>query len=229
MTQERLNPLPEPGVSIPITPKGLVEAIGLTRSQIQRLASALGKPPARRGNHHIFDPETAEAIIASPEAGIVRALRSQLSQVFGQKIYTTSQMEEILGHHPSMLKPLMKQLEIRPIKRGHSLFYTREMTAKLLTAVGEGQTLPKQLPQEISPDGADLPIDTKATIILNGEERIFVIVAQEEVDAKNGRISANSPLARALGRHQEGEDAIVLAPRGLYTIRICQLQLPPSN
>jgi transcription elongation factor GreA len=57
-----------------------------------------------------------------------------------------------------------------------------------------------------------------ATVLLadedTGNEVTYQIVGEDEADIKQGRISVNSPIARALIGKQEGDIALVRAPGG---------------
>ena len=63
-----------------------------------------------------------------------------------------------------------------------------------------------------------------STVILedveSGEEKTFLIVLPEEVDASAGKISVRSPVGRALVGRQEGDEVSITAPGGVteYTI-----------
>lgn len=48
----------------------------------------------------------------------------------------------------------------------------------------------------------------------SGEEVTYQIVGEDEADIKAGRISINSPIARALVGKEEGDVAVVAAPGG---------------
>ena len=53
------------------------------------------------------------------------------------------------------------------------------------------------------------------TLIDEGEKKIrYQLVGQAEADAKQGRISYNSPLGRALIGRQKGEEVEVSTPSG---------------
>ena len=62
-----------------------------------------------------------------------------------------------------------------------------------------------------------------ATVILedeNGESAVYRIVGPDEFDTKLGRISIDSPLARALIGKEEGDTAKVKRPKGMATVTI---------
>ncbi len=48
----------------------------------------------------------------------------------------------------------------------------------------------------------------------NDEQIVYQIVGEDEADAKQGRISINSPIARALIGKNEGDEITVAAPAG---------------
>lgn len=55
----------------------------------------------------------------------------------------------------------------------------------------------------------------------NGRERSFTIVGTTEADPKNGRISNESPMGKALMDHKKGDEVSFLSPSGktlIYTV-----------
>lgn len=55
----------------------------------------------------------------------------------------------------------------------------------------------------------------------NGRERTFILVGTAEVDPKQGKISNESPMGKALFGHRKGEEVSFLSPSGktlTYTI-----------
>ncbi|QHS09544.1 transcription elongation factor GreA [Sinimarinibacterium sp. NLF-5-8] len=56
-----------------------------------------------------------------------------------------------------------------------------------------------------------------------GDELRYRIVGEDEADAKNGLISINSPIARALIGKSEGDVAQVIAPGGTRELEIVQV------
>lgn len=57
-----------------------------------------------------------------------------------------------------------------------------------------------------------------------GEEMRFQIVGRDESDAKTGKISYDSPLARALIGKEEGDDVVVKTPRGKKEYEITKVK-----
>lgn len=66
-----------------------------------------------------------------------------------------------------------------------------------------------------------------ATVVLaevdSGQERRYQIVGEDEVDVKEGRISVNSPIARALIGKEEGDEVDVEAPAGVTSYEIVEV------
>jgi transcription elongation factor GreA len=58
----------------------------------------------------------------------------------------------------------------------------------------------------------------------SGEKRKFQIVGDNEADAKSGRISISSPIARALIGKEEGETVEVAAPGGAHSYEILKVE-----
>lgn len=67
-----------------------------------------------------------------------------------------------------------------------------------------------------------------ATVLLadedNGEESTYQIVGEDEADIKAGRISVNSPMARALIGKREGDVAVVKTPAGERQFEIVKVR-----
>ena len=80
-------------------------------------------------------------------------------------------------------------------------------------------------------DVSKLPASAKvvfgATVRLidedSGEEMRYQIVGQDEADIKSGRISVNSPIARAVIGKEEGDIAEVQAPGGFKSYEIAEV------
>lgn len=58
----------------------------------------------------------------------------------------------------------------------------------------------------------------------SGEESRYQIVGEDEADIKAGRISINSPIARALLGKEEGEEVQVQVPGGTKNLEIAEIQ-----
>jgi len=56
-----------------------------------------------------------------------------------------------------------------------------------------------------------------------GEELRYQIIGEDEADSKKGKISVNSPLARALIGKLEGDIAVVQAPAGARELEIVRV------
>lgn len=58
----------------------------------------------------------------------------------------------------------------------------------------------------------------------SGDEVTYQIVGEDEADIKGGRISVNSPIARALIGKEEGDEAVVRAPGGEKNFEIVEVR-----
>ncbi len=58
----------------------------------------------------------------------------------------------------------------------------------------------------------------------NGDEVTYQIVGDDEADIKEGKISINSPIARALIGKEEGEPVVVQTPGGIRNLEIVEIR-----
>jgi len=82
---------------------------------------------------------------------------------------------------------------------------------------------------EIIPDNAQpsetIRIGSKVTIMMeNDRESQYKIVGSAEVNAKEGLISNESPVGRALLGHSEGDTVEVVAPAGIRKISVVKVE-----
>jgi transcription elongation factor GreA len=56
------------------------------------------------------------------------------------------------------------------------------------------------------------------------EPETYQVVGAKEADPRNGRISNESPIGRALLDHQEGETVIAVTPSGQLTLKILRIE-----
>jgi transcription elongation factor GreA len=68
-------------------------------------------------------------------------------------------------------------------------------------------------------------VGAKVTIQEDGmEPEVYTIVGAVETNPKNGRISNESPLGKALLGHSAGEDVTIKAPNGEFTVSILKVE-----
>lgn len=67
-------------------------------------------------------------------------------------------------------------------------------------------------------------IGTRVSVVDDGERDEFTIVGATETDPAHGRISADSPVGRALYGHRVGDVVTVQIPDGAYTLRIAEIK-----
>jgi transcription elongation factor GreA len=81
------------------------------------------------------------------------------------------------------------------------------------------------------PDASNGVVDVGERVRLRdidtGEETQFELVGSLESDPAAGRLSAASPVGRALLGRREGEVAVAVAPKGYVRLRILDIEGPP--
>ena len=74
-------------------------------------------------------------------------------------------------------------------------------------------------------DNEVVGLATKVTIQEDGNEpEEFIIVGPAEANPREGRISNESPLGRALMDHRAGDTVMVTAPDGAFTVNILKVE-----
>ncbi len=78
-------------------------------------------------------------------------------------------------------------------------------------------------PREVNADrvkfGATVMVEDE-----DGAKKCYQIVGEDEVDAKTGRISTQSPIGRALLNKQKGESVLVTRPAGEIELMILEIR-----
>ncbi len=67
-------------------------------------------------------------------------------------------------------------------------------------------------------------IGSKVTIVCRGTEKTFQIVGSNEVNPAEGKISAESPIGKALMEHVEGDEVEIDTPNGKMKCTITKLK-----
>ncbi|EQD29846.1 transcription elongation factor GreA, partial [mine drainage metagenome] len=67
--------------------------------------------------------------------------------------------------------------------------------------------------------GATVSLKNSAT----GEEKVYTLVGQEEVDIKRGRLSVASPVGKALVGRRVGETVLIRVPAGEIEYEVCRI------
>lgn len=98
----------------------------------------------------------------------------------------------------------------------------REIDSRLRFLAGRMEKAEVVDPTTIQSDkvlfGATITIENE-----DGEEAIYQIVGEDEIDISVGRISWKSPIARSLLGKKEGDEVVVQKPKGPETLCIVQI------
>ncbi len=78
-------------------------------------------------------------------------------------------------------------------------------------------------PSKISQDKVAFGAKVKVMDVSNSEEKTFMLVGQDEADAKNGRISISSPVGRALLNKEKGDVVTIKAPARTLEYEILEI------
>lgn len=80
---------------------------------------------------------------------------------------------------------------------------------------------------ESSIDTSQVSLMNKVTIknVKNGAKMIYTLVAEQEADLKQGKISINSPFAKGLLGKKVGDIAQIQAPAGLVEVEVLDIAI----
>lgn len=78
-------------------------------------------------------------------------------------------------------------------------------------------------PSKISQDKVAFGAKVKVMDVSNSEEKTFMLVGEDEADAKNGRISISSPVGRALLNKEKGDVVTIKAPARTLEYEILEI------
>lgn len=79
--------------------------------------------------------------------------------------------------------------------------------------------------ESVSSDCVQLFTSVKVQNIKTKKQNTFLIVTDDEIDVKNGKISHNSPIAKGLMGHTKGEKVKITVPAGLLELKIVDISV----
>ncbi|OGL65524.1 hypothetical protein A3B21_03675 [Candidatus Uhrbacteria bacterium RIFCSPLOWO2_01_FULL_47_24] len=96
----------------------------------------------------------------------------------------------------------------------------KEESAWVEGRVNELEDLISRAEIAAAPEAGVASIGSTVTTTVNNQTRVFSIVGATEADPAHGRISAESPIGKALMRGKAGDDVLVQTPAGPARYRI---------
>ena len=77
------------------------------------------------------------------------------------------------------------------------------------------------------PDQVRFGATVRLSDVETGDEVTYLLVGEDEADAKEGRISVTSPVARALMGKEVGDEITVKVPKGVREFEILEIRFDP--
>jgi transcription elongation factor GreA len=124
---------------------------------------------------------------------------------------------------PEVIERIVRARELGDLKENADYTAAREEQSFL---EGRVQALEAQLRNALIVEPVDtnrVTLGSHVTVELEGEQQTFIVVGPAESDPLSGRISSVSPVGRALLGKREGEDALVVTPRGDVRYRVVSI------
>jgi transcription elongation factor GreA len=140
-----------------------------------------------------------------------------------------TRLQEELRHlteerRPEVIERIKRARELGDLKENADYTAAREEQSFL---EGRIQAIEGQLrfAVVVAPtDGSRVALGSRVTIEQDGESQTFTIVGPAESDPSSGRISSVSPVGKALLGRAEGEEAVVVTPRGQSRYRVVSIE-----
>lgn len=139
------------------------------------------------------------------ELPIVKQLKEELQKVEKElRIDVPKELQKAAAHGD-----LRENAEYEAAKQRQSFLQAR--VAHLTTRINTLASLKlENIPKDAVGFGSKIHLED----LNSGDEVVFELVTPEEVDPRNGKISVNSPIGKALLNKTEGEEVAIVLPAG---------------
>lgn len=148
------------------------------------------------------------------ELPIVKQLKEELQKVEKElRIDVPKELRKAAAHGD-----LRENAEYEAAKQRQSFLQAR--SAHLSARINTLSSLKLELiPKDAVGFGSRVHLEDQNT----GDEVVYEIVTPEEVDPRNGKISVNSPIGRALLNKAAGDDITITLPTGVKEYSVTEL------
>lgn len=148
------------------------------------------------------------------ELPIVKQLKEELQKVEKElRIDVPKELRKAAAHGD-----LRENAEYEAAKQRQSFLQAR--SAHLSSRINVLSTLKLELiPTDAVGFGSKVHLEDQNT----GEEVVYEIVTPEEVDPRNGKISVNSPIGKAILNKAAGDDITITLPTGVRELSVTEV------
>jgi len=149
------------------------------------------------------------------ELPIVKRLREELAKVERElRVDVPRELREAAAHGD-----LSENAEYDAAKQRQS--YLQARAAQLSSRINLLSTLKlDNIPRDVVGFGSRVSLED----LESGDSVVFEIVTPEEVDPRNGKISASSPIGNALLNKTEGEEVFIKLPTGAKEYAVTRVE-----
>jgi transcription elongation factor GreA len=132
------------------------------------------------------------------------------------------ELEELTAHHPQIIKAIQEAREDKDFRENSPLEAAREALAfneqrrRAIEAALKRAVIADNLTNDVSAVGSSV----RVTRVDNGMEAMWKLVGPREANAREQKISVESPVGRALLGKRVGETVNVETPSGVLEFRI---------
>ncbi len=140
-----------------------------------------------------------------------------------------AELESLKAQRPVILKDMKRAMEDKDFRENAPLDAVRQQKAFNEGRIQELETLLDQavmIEAVVKGDGEIVTVGSTVELrnLASGGETRYTLVWPGQVDAKQGRISVESPVGQALLKHRAGDEIQVSAPSGTLRFRIERIE-----
>ena len=187
---------------------------------------ARGEPPGRKGRSRsarkVSAPEVGGAAVARPSPAGAPDARLTASGAARMRAELT---ELTSVRRPEVVARIRAAKELGDLKENADYTAAREEQSFL---EGRIQALEARLRDaviaEVPMVGAGADIGSTVTVEVDGSEMTYTLVGSSESDPGAGRLSAASPVGKALVGARSGDEVDVVTPRGRVAYRVLKVE-----
>lgn len=160
---------------------------------------------------------------SAPKRTVAAPKQMTLSE--GGKAALEAELESLKAQRPQILADITRARADKDFRENSPLDAARERQGYVEGRIREIEaTLQHAVIQSSERPASDTAVNLGCTVVLHnvktGAETRYTLVSPAEVNPKQGRISSESPVGKALLQRQPGEEVEVATPSGAIRLRI---------
>lgn len=135
------------------------------------------------------------------------------------------ELKELISQRPQIIKRIEKAREFGDLKENAEYHDAKDQQGMVESRIREIEAILVQAEVVSKKESAEkIEIGSKIKVELNGNIKEYEIVGASEASPLEGKISNDSPLAKAFLGHRKGEEVEVNVPAGKLNYKILEIE-----